>query len=110
MIITFRNKKLGKLVKDERKLVKEFGKLRAGKLQIRLEQISFANTLEDLRYMPGNYHELTGNRKGQITCDLDQPFRLIFNPHLDQNSLGTAGKLKWSGIKGIEIIEIMDYH
>ena len=41
MIITFRNKKLCKLVKDEKKLVKEFGKFRAGKLQLRLEQINF---------------------------------------------------------------------
>ena len=29
----------------------------------------------------GHYHELTGDRKGEWACDLDQPYRLIFEPH-----------------------------
>ena len=33
---------------------------------------------EDVRFLPGHYHELRGNRKGQWACDLDQPYRLVF--------------------------------
>ena len=81
MEITFSNKKLEKLANDDSKCLKEFGKLRADKYKIRLSQLRFAQTLEDVRMMPGNYHELTGNRKGQWACDLDQPYRLVFEPH-----------------------------
>lgn len=42
-----------------------------------------ADTLEDVRYLPGHYHELTESRKEQWACDLDQPYRLIFEPHKD---------------------------
>ena len=99
-----------KLVQDEKKLVKEFGKLRAVKLQFRLEQINFANTLEDVRYMPGNYYELAGDRKGQMACDLDQPFRLIFKPHKHPGLCNAFGKMIWNEIKSVEVIEIVDYH
>jgi proteic killer suppression protein len=47
-------------------MVKEFGKIRATKIRARLTQLKFAKTLEDVRYLPGNYHELTGDRKGQV--------------------------------------------
>ena len=81
MKITFADKKLEKLVNDDRKMLKEFGKLRAEKIKARLAQLRFATTLEDVRYLPGNYHELISNRKGQWACDLDQPYRLVFTPH-----------------------------
>jgi len=71
MIITFADKKLQKTVNDDKKMVKEFGKVRAEKMRDRLAQLTFAKTLEDVRFLPGNYHELTGNRKGQWACDLD---------------------------------------
>ena len=83
MNITFDNKKLQKIVNDDRLIVKELGKLRAEKLRARLIQLKFAKTLEDVRSLPGNYHELTGDRKGQWACDLDQPYRLVFEPHED---------------------------
>lgn len=47
------------------------GARRAKAFHIRLNQLSSAETLEDTRNLPGNYHELTGTRKGQWACDLD---------------------------------------
>ena len=70
-----------KAANDDRLLIKEFGKLRAEKIRLRLTQLKDALTLEDVRYLAGNYHELINNRKGQWACDLDQPYRLIFVPH-----------------------------
>ena len=69
-----------------------------------------AETLEDLRYVPGNYHELVENRKGQWACDLDQPYRLIFEPHENPIPTDKDGKYIWAEIKGIEVVEIEDYH
>jgi proteic killer suppression protein len=63
--ITFADKKFQKLANDDRKLLREYGKLQAEKITARLAQLRDATTLEDVRNLPGNYHELTSNRKGQ---------------------------------------------
>lgn len=110
MEITFDDKKLEKLANDDRKMHKELGKIRANLLRRRLTQMVDATTLEDVRYLPGNYHELTGNRKGQWACDLDQPYRLVFAPHENPIPTDDDGKYIWLKIKGVEIIEITNYH
>jgi proteic killer suppression protein len=110
MNITFSNKKLAKLANNDRKLHKEFGKIRAEKFRLRLYQLHNAKNLEDVRYFPGHFHELTNNRKGQWACDLDQPYRLIFEPHENPIPTDNDGKYIWFEIKGIEVIEINNYH
>ena len=110
MKITFNNKKLEKLVQNERKMVKEFGSLRAAILKKRLTQLEDAATLEAVRFYPGNYHELKNNRKGQWSCDLDQPYRLIFTPHENPIPTNEDGQFIWIEISGIEVIEIINYH
>ena len=86
------------------------GAIRAKWFQKRLNDLIDAEILEDVRYLPGNYHELTGNRKGQWACDLDQPYRLIFEPHEDPIPTNEQGIVLWLEIKGVEVIEIVDYH
>lgn len=110
MNITFANKKLEKIVNDDRKMLKEFGTKRANILRRRLTQLEDATTLEEVRNLPGNYHELKNNRKGQWGCDLDQPYRLIFTPHENPIPTNADGQYIWLEIKGIEIIEIKNYH
>jgi proteic killer suppression protein len=110
MNITFANNRLSILANDDRKRLKEMGKVRSEKYRLRLNQIQIAQTLEDVRNLPGNYHELLGNRKGQWACDLDQPYRLIFEPHEKPIPTDGHGKYLWFEIKGVEIIEIINYH
>lgn len=110
MEISFQNNKLEKISSDERKCLKEFGKKRADLFLQRLSDLNAALTLEDVRYLPGHYHELIGDRKGQWACDLDQPYRLIFEPHEDPIPIDDNGKYIWIEIKGVEIIEITNYH
>jgi len=110
MNIIFKTKKLGKIVNDDRKRQKEFGKKRSDKLRQRLNELISAETLEDVRYLPGHYHELTANRKGQWACDLDQPYRLIFTPQERPIPTDDDGKYIWMEIIGVEIIEIDNYH
>ena len=108
--ITFQNKKLEDEANNDKKCIKELGKIRAKLYKLRLSQLSAAETLEDVRFLPGNYHELTGNRKGQWACDLNQPYRLIFEPHEDPIPIDQSGKYLWIEIKGVEIVEIINYH
>lgn len=110
MDITFTDKKLEKLANDDRKMMKELGKVRATILRRRLTQLQDAATLEDVRNLPGNYHELTNNRKGQWACDLDQPYRLIFTPHENPIPENEHGQYIWLEITGVEVIEIINYH
>lgn len=110
MEITFTDKKLEKLANDDRKMVKELGKIRATILRRRLTQLEDATTLEEVRYLPGNYHELKNNRKGQWSCDLDQPYRLVFTPHENPIPTNTDGQYIWLEITGVEVIEIINYH
>lgn len=95
---------------DLRKLVQAYGKRRGELIRRRLDDLRAAETLEDTRHLPGQYHELTGNRKGQWACGLDQPYRLIFIPHEDPIPANDDGQYQWSEIRGVEIIEIADYH
>lgn len=110
MNITFRTRKLERLANDDIKCIKVLGELRARLLKRRLSDLLAADTLEDLRYAPGHYHELTGDRKGQWACDLDQPYRLVFEPHESPVPEDEDGKYKWTEIKGVSIFEIVDYH
>lgn len=110
MIVTFADKSLKRLANDDRKMVKELGKPRTTLLRRRLSQLEDASTLEDVRYLPGNYHELKHDRKGQWSCDLDQPYRLIFEPIEQPIPTNSDGQYVWMKITGIVIIEIINYH
>jgi len=108
--ITFRDKRLKGLLENNRKLLKEFGTIRSKKLLLRLTQLEDAINLEEVRYLPGNYHELKHDLKGQWACDLDHPYRLIFKPMEDPIPTNENGQFIWIEITGIEILEIKDYH
>jgi toxin HigB-1 len=110
MEIFFSNKKLEKLASNYPKCQKVMGHIRAKLFQFRIGDLCGANTLEDVRYLPGNYHELSGNRKGQWSCSLDQPYRLIFEPHIKPIPEDADGKYIWIEIKAVEIVEVVNYH
>lgn len=110
MNVTTENKKLMVLLKGGSQVIREFGPLRGKILMQRVRSLMDANTLEDVRMVPGHFHELVGNRKGQWSCDLDQPYRLIFEPHEEPIPTDKDGKYVWIEIKGVELIEITNYH
>jgi plasmid maintenance system killer protein len=83
--ITFDDKKLEKLANDFKKCQKQMGQIRAKLYNKRLGDLRNALSLEDVRYLPGHYHELTGNRKGKWACDLDQ---LDIPEHTDPPDMG----------------------
>lgn len=110
MEITFANKKLRKLAENYTSCQKELGSIRAKLFLRRLNDLYNAETLEDVRHLPGRFHELTADRKGQWACDLDHPYRLIFEPHEDPIPMDESGRYIWIEIREVEILEIVDYH
>ncbi|MDH5638001.1 MAG: killer suppression protein [Nitrospinota bacterium] len=113
MDISFRNKKLEKELSEEKKLTKIHGSLRAKKIRIRLEEFRVALCLMDFwppKSGPGRCHELTGNRKGQLSVDLDHPYRLIFVPDHNPMPLHDNEGLDWSKVTSIKIMGIEDTH
>ena len=110
MEVTFQDRKLEKLAENYSKCQQTMGNIRAKLYIRRLNDLYGANSLEDVRNLPGRYHELLANRKGQFSCDLDQPYRLIFEPLEKPIPTDKNGKCIWVEIKGVKIIEIVDYH
>ncbi|MDY0085937.1 MAG: killer suppression protein HigA [Bacteroidales bacterium] len=99
-----------KLANNFKKCQAEWGSIRAKLFNQRLGDLLNAQTLEDVRNLPGNYHELVENRKGQWACNLDNPYRLVFTPHEDPIPTDEDGKYIWVEIKGVEIVEVTNYH
>ena len=110
MDIIFDDRNLRKYAENEKKCRHALGPKQAELFFKRLNDFHDATTLEDLRYVPGHYHELTKNLKGYFGCDLDQPNRLVFAPLQDPIPTDSDGKCIWSEITGVKIMCIMNYH
>lgn len=62
------------------------------------------------RSPPHRCHELTGDRKGTLSLNLDGPFRLILRPAHEPLPLRPDGGLDWSAVTAVEIVGIEDTH
>ena len=110
MKIAYANSRIEKICTDEKRGKKELGQVGMRILTNRLVQIAGANNLEELRNRPGSWHELTGNRWGQLATSLDGLNRLVFEPNDDPYPTKPDGGLDWSAVTEVIIIEITDYH
>ena len=113
MEISFSDGKLEKECNDEKLLLRRHGKDRARRIKLRLAVLRNAATLSaiGLPYVgPCHCHELGNDRAGQLSVDLDHPYRLIFIPDHDPVPMLAAGGLDWSKVTAIKIIEIVDTH
>jgi proteic killer suppression protein len=92
-------------------MLKRFGALRSKLLKRRLNELQAADTLDLLRRLPQTRcHELKGNRKGQLSVDLDHPYRLIFEPADSPLPKKTDGGLDWNKVTKVMIIGVEDTH
>ena len=98
MIVTYKNKTLEKICNDFSKAMRNYGENIAQKLYQRLNEIRAAESVEFMiQYHIGRCHPLEGNRNGQYSVDLAQPYRLVFT-------------VKDEKVQIAKIIEITDYH
>lgn len=110
MDVTTKDKNLLLALQNDPKAAKKFGANMLRVLQQRIKHLQRVNNLEEIRNYPGRFHELVDNRKGQWACDLGQPYRLVFIPHENPIPTDENGKYIWIEIKGVELIEVTNYH
>jgi len=111
MKVFFHSKKLQKLCCSEKEMLSKIGAQQTKKLTTRLAELQAAENLQQvLRVPPPRCHELVGDRKGQLSVDLNHPYRLIFIPANDPVPWKDDGGLDWTRVTEIEILEIADTH
>lgn len=98
MLIQYKNRKIEMVCTDAYRAEKKHGKTMAEKLQLRIDQIAAAISVEMMiQYRIGRCHQLTGNRKGQYAVDLIHPYRLLFEKRETEVQIAY-------------VMEIVDYH
>jgi plasmid maintenance system killer protein len=114
MDISFKNKKLAKAFNEGAQLERLHGTLRAKKIRLRMKELRAAKSLKDFwppKSGPARCHELPeGKRRGQLSVDLDHPYRLIFIPDHDPVPTLGDGGLDWSQVAAIEIQGVDNTH
>jgi len=110
MEITFKNKKFQKICNSEKELIKTYGKNCARKISSRLDDIHAAVNLEAFKTLPGRCHELKGNKKRQLSLDLEHPLRLIFEPSNEEVDKKEDGGIDWKLVNAVKIIDVEDTH
>ena len=91
-------------------MIRRHGDRRARIIRRRLDDLRAATVLEDMRSLPGRCHELRGDRAGQLSLDLDYPYRLIFEPANDPTPHKANEGLDWTKITAVEIVGVEDTH
>lgn len=109
MKIDFQKERLQKQLEDDRDMTRKYGPDVARKIKARLLQLRAADCLADLTGSPGGWHELSGDRKGQIAVELHGAFRLIFEP-VEPVPRKADGGIDQSRVEAVQILEIVDYH
>jgi proteic killer suppression protein len=113
MDIGFRTRKLEKEFCEERKVQAVHGARRARLIARRLQALRAAAHLGVFwpPYSgPERCHELTGDRAGELSMDLDHPYRLIFVPKCNPLPKRPEGGLDWFQVVAIEILGVEDTH
>lgn len=76
-----------------------------------MDELLAASNLEEMRSLPqARCHELRGDRDGQLSLDLDHPYRLIIQPANDPIPLKPDGGLDWAQVTAVLIVEVADTH
>lgn len=111
MVVYFHTSKLQKACCSGKEAVRAYGAQLARKLMQRLQELDAADTLADVaRVPPPRCHELKGDRAGQLSVDLQHPYRLLFIPANEPVPRLADGGLDWLRVTEIEIIGVADTH
>jgi plasmid maintenance system killer protein len=109
--IIFRTTKLAKTCNDYRLLQKAYGERRARLIRLRLDELQAANTLSEISHLPpARMHQLTGKRQGQISLDLDHPYRLLITVANNPIPKKANGNINLSKVTAVMVLEVKDTH
>ncbi|NJO51352.1 MAG: killer suppression protein [Leptolyngbyaceae cyanobacterium RM2_2_4] len=110
MDIVSKSSKFASECNNQRLLEKRHGKDRAKRIKRRLDDLRAADVLDDMRSVPGRCHELLHDRAGQLSLDLDHPYRLIFEPADEPIPTKLDGGLDWTKVTAVRILGVEDTH
>lgn len=113
MEIFISDKRLRKVAHDDAACRRQYGVDMAKKLKLRLAALHAADSLADFwppKSGPERCHELKGERKGTFSVDLNQPYRLLFQPTDEEAGHGAGEQQRWKSITSINILAIEDTH
>lgn len=111
MLISFKNKKLEKELCDAKALKRHWGHEQSKIIARRLTTLEAADNLDTLKKLPQlRAHELAGNRSGQISLDVKQPYRLLIIPDHEEIPRKQDGGLDWQRITKVKILGVEDTH
>lgn len=94
----------------ERAGLKLLGEDRWSALKRRVRTLEVADTLDDVRGQPGNFHALTADRAGEWSANLTPNWRLIFEPADEPLPLLPDGGLNAGAVRHVRIVRVEDYH
>lgn len=95
---------------ETRRLVRRHNAQRAKLIRRRLDDLKAAPYLEVMRHLPGRCHELKGDCAGQLSLDLDGPYRLLFRPAYNPPPAKPDGGLDWTRVIAVIIVGVVDTH
>jgi plasmid maintenance system killer protein len=110
MQLFYRKKKLRKEFEDARLLAKNRGKVQSDKIQLRLAQLDAVENWSEVVALPGQHHELTHDKAGWISCDLDGQNRLIYEPWPQPAPRRVDGTLDGTAVTAVRILGVLDTH
>ncbi|MHA7293541.1 hypothetical protein [Arthrobacter sp. HLT1-21] len=103
MDVYFKTESLALLLGNDRNRVREFGSDGAAKIDLRLQQLASAPTLEEMKVMPGRCRELNPHPAGFFTIDVLPHCQLTFHPSgLDGYKQPRIGR-EWNSIDSITV-------
>lgn len=95
---------------DMRRLMRRHNTQRAKLIRRRLDDLRAADTLQVMRNLPGRCHELKGDRAGQLSLDLDGPYRLLFRPADEPPPAKPDGGMDWIQVRAVVVLGVVDTH
>src|SRR5437016_472751 len=113
MNIFITDKRLRKLAHDDAACRRQYGVDMAKKIALRLASLKAAVSLADFwppKSGPERCHELIGSLKGTFSVDLNQPYRLLFQPTSKPAEDEAEEQQRWKSITAIDITAIEDTH
>ena len=110
MKLYYKNRKLEKSMASLSVIAANYGTWAKLVIQRRNDLIS-APTLETMRTLGGDCHELAGSLKGKLAVSISGNHRIIFEPANDPIPAKEDGGLDWKQITEITVLDIgEDYH
>jgi len=104
------NERLRRTFNTEKRLRHGYAKAGLKTIQERMADLRAAETLDVMKYLPGNCEELRHTEGHVLSLRLDGPWRLLFEPYHNPVPQHPGGNLDWTRVTRIRILGIEDYH